>query len=138
VTREPDRVPRSLSIVRVRYAETDRMGIAYYANYLVWFEVGRADLLRTLGWTYRELEESGVTLPVIEAHCEYRQAARYDDELEVRTEGRVLSPVRMKFRYEVVRRDDEVTAAVGHTVHASLGRDGRPVRLPRRITEAFR
>jgi acyl-CoA thioester hydrolase len=138
VTRDPHKATRSLSVVRVRYAETDRMGVAYYANYLVWFEVGRADLLRALGWTYRELEESGVTLPVIEAHCEYRSSSRYDDELEVRTEGRLLSPVRMEFRYEVVRRADEVTAAVGHTVHASLGKDGRPVRLPGRITEAFR
>ena len=130
-------MPRSTSTVRVRYAETDRMGVAYYANYLVWFEVGRTDLLRTLGWSYREMEETGVILPVIEAHCEYRQASRYDDELDVRTEGRVLSPVRIEFRYEVVRRSDAVTAAVGRTVHAALDAARRPCRLPERIRQAF-
>ncbi len=129
--------PRSTSIVRVRYAETDRMGVAYYANYLVWFEVGRADLMRRLGWSYRELEESGVTLPVIEAHCEYRQPSRYDDELEVRTVGRLLSPVRLRFDYEVVRVADQVVAAVGCTVHAALDAQGRPCRLPARVREAF-
>ncbi len=128
---------RATSIVRVRYAETDRMGFAYYANYLAWFEVGRADLMRTLGWTYREMEESGVTLPVIEAHCEYRQPSRYDDELEIRTGGRLLSPVRIQFEYQVVRRADAVTAAVGHTVHAALDTDGRPCRLPERVRQAF-
>ena len=64
--------------VRVRYAETDRMGVVYYANYLVWFEVGRADWLRQTGWTYREMERDGISLPVIEARCEYRQPARYE------------------------------------------------------------
>jgi acyl-CoA thioester hydrolase len=132
-----DTGPSSSSIVRVRYAETDRMGVAYYANYLVWFEVGRADLLRRLGWSYRELEESGVILPVIEAHCEYRQPSRYDDELEIRTSGRVLSPVRLRFDYEVVRRADRVVAAVGRTVHAALDASGRPCRLPAAIREAF-
>ena len=130
-------MPESITVVRVRYAETDRMGVVYYANYLVWFEVARADLLRTLGWTYREMEESGVTLPVIEAHCEYRRPSRYDDELEVRTRGRVLSPVRMQFDYEIVRRGDAAVAAVGHTVHAALDTTGRPCRLPERVREVF-
>ena len=130
-------MPESTTVVRVRYAETDRMGVVYYANYLVWFEVARADLLRALGWTYREMEESGVTLPVIEAHCEYRQPSRYDDELEVHTKGRLLSPVRMQFDYEIVRRDDAVIAAVGHTVHAALDTAGRPCRLPERVRQAF-
>lgn len=130
-------MPQSVSTVRVRYAETDKMGVAYHANYLVWFEVGRTDLLRTLGWTYREMEETGVILPVIEAHCEFRQASRYDDELEVRTEGRLLSPVRIQFDYRVVRRADEVTAAEGRTVHAALDAARRPCRLPARIREAF-
>jgi acyl-CoA thioester hydrolase len=127
----------SLSTVRVRYAETDRMGVVYYANYFVWFEVARADLLRTLGWTYREMEETGVQLPVIEAQCDYRRPARYDDEIEVRTEGRVTSPVRMEFTYEVSVKGQPELAASGRTVHAALGRDGRPCRLPLRLREAF-
>ena len=80
--------------VRVRYAETDQMGVVYYANYLVWFEVGRTDWLRDAGWTYREMEQDGHPLPVIEAHAEYRRPARYDDEIEIRTKATPLTPVR--------------------------------------------
>jgi len=130
-------MPASTSTFRVRYAETDKMGVVYYANYLVWFEVGRTDLLRSLGWTYREMELDGVSLPVIEAHCEYHRSARYDDEIEVRTEGRLLSPVRMEFQYQVVRKDDAVVSATGRTVHAALDPSGKPCRLPLRVREAF-
>jgi acyl-CoA thioester hydrolase len=129
--------PSSSSTVRVRYAETDKMGVAYYANYFVWFEVARADLLRTLGWSYRDMEQAGVALPVIEAQCQYHRPARYDDELEVRTEGRMLSPVRMEFTYQVVRRADDAVAASGRTVHAAVNPGGRPCRLPDRIREVF-
>jgi acyl-CoA thioester hydrolase len=129
--------PRCISSLRVRYAETDTMGVVYYANYLVWFEVGRTDLLRGTGWSYREMEAEGVSLPVIEAHCEYKQPARYDDELEVRTTGMVVSTVRLRFDYEVVRRADGILLASGHTVHASLDQSGRPCRLPQRAQELF-
>jgi acyl-CoA thioester hydrolase len=127
----------SLSTVRVRYAETDQMGVVYYANYFVWFEVARADLLRTLGWSYRDMEETGVHLPVIEAQCDYRRPARYDDEIEVRTEGRLASPIRLEFAYQVSVKGQPELAASGRTVHAALGRDGRPCRLPQRLREAF-
>jgi acyl-CoA thioester hydrolase len=130
-------VPTSVSSVRVRYAETDKMGVVYYANYFVWFEVARADLLRSLGWTYREMEDEGVALPVIEAYCEYKQPARYDDELDVTAKGSMVSKVRMTFEYEVVRKGDGAVAAVGRTVHAALDRAGRPCRLPERIRKAF-
>jgi acyl-CoA thioester hydrolase len=125
------------STVRVRYAETDAMGVAYYANYLVWFEVARTDLLRSLGWSYREMEAGGVLLPVIEASCQYRHPARYDDELDIRTEGRVTSPIRMEFTYEVVLRGRQGPIATGQTVHVALGKSGRPCRLPHQITGAF-
>ena len=127
----------SVSRVRVRYAETDQMGIVYYANYFVWFEVGRTDLLRQAGWSYREMEGEGFSLPVVEAHCTYRQSARYDDDLEIRTRGELLSAVRVKFDYEVVRPSDEAVLAGGHTVHASLDTAGRPRRLPERISRLF-
>jgi acyl-CoA thioester hydrolase len=117
----------------VRYAETDTMGVVYYANYFVWFEVGRTDLLRDSGWTYREMEREGFSLPVIEARCEYRQPARYDDDLEIQTTGVLLSPVRVRFDYHVVRQQDAAVLAAGHTVHASLDPSGRPVRLPDRV-----
>src|SRR3954471_23132121 len=105
----------STSLVRVRYAETDKMGVVYYANYFVWFEVARTDLLRSLGWSYREMEHAGVSLPVLEAECEYHRSVRYDDELEVRAEGRLLSKVRIEFLYQVVRPADGVLAASGRT-----------------------
>ena len=130
-------MPASVTRVRVRYAETDKMGVVYYANYLVWFEVARADLLRTLGWSYREMEEAGIVLPVIEAHCEYQRPARYDDEIEVRTEGTMLSAVRMRFKYTIVRAADGSVAAQGHTIHASVDPGGRPRRLPERIRQVF-
>jgi acyl-CoA thioester hydrolase len=127
----------SVSTVRVRYAETDKMGVAYYANYFVWFEVARTDLLRNQGWSYREMEQAGVSLPVIEAHCDYRRPARYDDELDVRTEGRMLSPVRMEFVYEVVHRGAALVTASGRTVHAALDAAGKPCRLPERVRRVF-
>jgi len=128
---------QTASTTRVRYAETDQMGVVYYANYLVWFEIGRTDWLRTMGWSYREIEADGVQLPVIEATCEYRQGARYDDQIEIRTRAAVLSPVRIRFDYEVVRQADQVVLAAGHTIHATIDRDGRPVRMPKRIEELF-
>ena len=124
--------------VRVRYAETDQMGFAYYANYLAWFEVGRCEWLRSLGWSYRDLEvRDAIMLPVIEAHCEYRQPARYDDELLIRSRGEVASPVRIRFTYEVVRAVDGAVLAGGHTVHASTDLAGRPKRLPAGVRAFF-
>ena len=127
----------AVSRVRVRYAETDQMGVVYYANYFVWFEVGRTELLRSLGGTYKDLEAEGIFLPVIEASCTYAQASRYDDELDIRTTGRLLSPVRMEFQYEVVRLADQVTTATGRTVHAALNPRGRPCRLPEKVRTAL-
>jgi acyl-CoA thioester hydrolase len=121
--------------VRVRYAETDQMGFAYYGNYLTWFEVARVEWLRLGGWTYRDMEQQGTSLPVIEAHCEYRQPARYDDELEIAARGVLLSPVRIRFDYDVVRVADNSLAATGHTVHAGMDARGKPCRLPERVRE---
>jgi acyl-CoA thioester hydrolase len=123
------------SHVRVRYAETDRMGVVYYANYLVWFEVGRTEWLRVAGWTYRAMEQDGVALPVIEAHCEYRRAAQYDDQLEIRTSARLMTPVRVRFDYEIWREAEEGPLANGYTVHAAMDRTGRPCRLPASVRE---
>src|SRR5687768_5865205 len=123
--------------VRVRYAETDRMGVVYYANYLVWFEVGRADWLRQTGSTYREMERDGISLPVIEARCEYRQPARYDDEIDIATTGPLVTAVRLRFDYELTRAGDDAAIAAGHTVHAAVDEAGRPRRLPARVQEFF-
>ena len=125
------------STVRVRYAETDKMGVVYHSNYLVWFEIGRTDWLRDTGWTYRSMEEEGIQLPVIEAHCEYRQAARYDDEIEIRTRAKKLSVVRVQFDYEAARRTDGVVLASGYTIHATIDRSGRAMRMPDRVKVLF-
>ena len=129
--------PPSISRVRVRYAETDQMGVVYYANYFVWFEIGRTDLLRQNGWSYRDMEVDGYSLPVIDAQCAYKASAKYDDEIEVRTSGGMVSPVRVKFSYEVVRAADRTLLATGSTVHATLDRDGKPCRLPERVRALF-
>jgi acyl-CoA thioester hydrolase len=127
----------SRSTVRVRYAETDKMGIVYYAHYLVWFEIGRTEWLRDTGWTYRAMEDEGFGLPVIEAHCEYKAAARYDDELHIATTARLVTPIRIAFDYRVERAGDGQTIATGSTVHATVDRTGRPVRLPARVKDLF-
>jgi acyl-CoA thioester hydrolase len=125
------------STIRVRYAETDKMGVVYHSNYFVWFEIGRTDWLRETGLTYRDMEADGIRLPVIEAHCEYRQGARYDDDVAIRTRATKLSPVRIQFDYEATRLADGVLLATGHTVHATIDGDGRPVRMPERVRNLF-
>lgn len=124
--------------LRVRYAETDQMGVVYHANYFVWFEMGRVELLRSLGHSYRDLEAGGVNLPVIRAECDYRRPARYDDELEVRTTGRLISALRVEFRYELVRVTDDEMLATARTEHVPINRDGRPCRLSQPLREALK
>jgi acyl-CoA thioester hydrolase len=121
--------------VRVRYADTDQMGVVYYANYLTWFEIGRTEWLRRDGWTYRHLETEGVFLPVITAHCEYARSARYDDLIDIHVSGRLLSPARLAFDYVLVRVADARCLATGYTEHATTTAAGRPVRIPAHIRE---
>lgn len=119
------------AVVRPRYAETDQMGVVYHANYLVWFEVGRCEFLRALGYSYRRLEDDGVILPVIRSEVDYRHAARYDDDLRIRTRLTRLSGVRMELRYQVIRMDggSETILAEGMTAHAFVGSNLKPLRL---------
>lgn len=127
----------STSTVRVRYAETDQMGIAHHAEYLAWFEVGRTDLLRQSGMTYRELEASGVRLPVIGASVRYLKPAFYDDLLEVRTELADMRGARLGFHYEVRRSGTEGPLATGSTEHATVDVQGRPRRMPESLRRTF-
>jgi acyl-CoA thioester hydrolase len=117
-------------MVRVRYAETDQMGVAWHGNYLAWFEVGRTDLLRRHGMTYRELEADDVYLPVTEVGVRYHRSALYDDQLEIRTQLESLSGARVRFAYEVHRTGQEGPIATGFTSHAAVDSRGRPRRLP--------
>jgi acyl-CoA thioester hydrolase len=120
----------SSTTVRVRYAETDQMGVAWHGQYFAWFEVGRTDLLRERGCTYRELEADGLRLPVIDAAAKYLRPARYDDLLEVRTRLSRLGGARVEFEYEVRRQGEEPPLATGSTAHAAVDPEGRPRRLP--------
>ena len=120
----------SRSTIRVRHAETDQMGIAHHAEYFAWFEVGRTDLLRECGMTYRDLEADGLRLPVIEASARYLKPVLYDDVLEVRTEITKLGGARVGFSYEVRRDGTEGPLATGTTEHAAVDTRGRPRRLP--------
>ena len=123
----------SRSTVRVRYAETDQMGVAYHGHYFAWFEVGRTDLLRNLGVTYRDLETGGIRLPVIEAHARFLRPARYDDVLDIHTRVTSLGRVRIAFEYEVRRDGVDAPLATGSTAHAAVDHEGRPHRLPEEI-----
>lgn len=121
----------STTTTRVRYPETDRMGVAHHTHYFVWFELGRTELMREAGCTYGGLEdEDGIFFPVIEAAARYKSPARYDEKIEIETALASVEGVRVRFEYVVRRSDDGSEIASGHTVHASCGRDGRPMRLP--------
>jgi len=122
--------------LRVRYADTDQMGFAYYGHYLRWFEIGRVELLRSLGMRYRDLDASGVWLPVLEARCRYLKPARYDDLLAVETGVLRQARASVEFGYRVVREGDSPEIlAVGSTDHCFMGSDGRPLRPPRELAE---
>ena len=123
--------------VRVRYADTDQMGVAHYANYFVWFEVGRSEYMRVAGYPYRSLEAQALHLPVVEASCNYRQSARYDDLLDVRTRVDEVGAASVRFGYTIVRRADDQVLAAGSTRHATVGEDGRLRRLPEEVKECL-
>lgn len=116
--------------LRVRYAETDQMGVAHHANYLTWFEAARTEFLRASGKSYAEFEEQSVFLPVIEASCRYRVPARYDDLLRVECALARLTPARLELAYRVSK--DRQVIAEGRTAHAFLGAERRPVNLRKR------
>lgn len=120
----------SASSVRVRYAETDQMGVAYHGNYFAWLEVGRTDLLRAHGVTYRELESRDVRLPVIETGARFLKPVLYDDLIEIRVRVAALSGARVTFEYELHREGTEGPVATAFTAHAAVNAQGRPCRLP--------
>lgn len=121
--------------VRVRYAETDQMGVAHHASFLVWFEAGRTEFIRERGRSYAQIERDGWLLVVVEAQCRYRRPARYDEVLTVRTHLRSLGPATLAFGYEVVRKADSEALADGYTVHAAVDRTGKPRRIPPEVKE---
>ena len=125
--------------VRVRYEETDRMGVVYYGNYFVWFEIGRTECFRSAGLSYRELEEkSGMRLVVVNASCNYKSPATYDDLLRIETRITDTKNTSMSFAYDIYR--DLTLIASGETFHVFTNSDGRPIRIPaeiKKVLESF-
>ncbi len=129
---------RNETRVRVRYAETDQMGVAYHANHFVWFEVGRVELLRQLGFSYRDMElEDGCFIAVAEARCRYKAPVRYDDEVIVRTSLRNVRKSVVHFSYELLRAEDGMVLAEGETVHVVTNSSLKPASLPEKYLSAF-
>lgn len=122
---------------RVRYSETDQMGVVYHTNYLNWFEIGRTSFIREMGFSYRQLEEQGVLLPVTEASITFKSPARYDDMVEVRTIIEELTPLRLHFRYEIVHMETGTLLVHGQTQHVFTSPAFKPIRLSRSLPEVY-
>jgi len=123
----------------VRYAETDQMGVVYHANYFVWFEVGRVELLRQLGFSYRDMEQSdGCFIAVVDARCRYKAPARYDDEIIVRTHLKNVRESLVHFGYELVRASDGLLLAEGETTHIVTDAQMKTRTIPEQYVGAFR
>jgi acyl-CoA thioester hydrolase len=124
--------------VRVRYAETDQMGVVYHANYLVWFEVGRVEFIRKLGMDYRSMElEDGIGIAVVDVSARYKYPARYDDELVIETRLLAARGVIVKFGYSIVRSVDSTLLCEGATVHVVVGKDMKKRALPEKYAKRF-
>jgi acyl-CoA thioester hydrolase len=124
--------------VRVRYAETDQMGVVYHANYLIWFEVGRVEFIRQTGLDYAAMEREGAMIAVVEVAARYKAPARYDDELLIRTMLVGLRGSIVRFRYAIVRAADEMVLCEGETTHFVVGRDMKRRELPEKYRLRFR
>lgn len=123
--------------IRVRYSETDRMGIVYHANYIVWFEIGRTEFCRAAGMPYRQMEDSGILILVTGVDCRYRQPARYDDAVVIRTRMGEVGSRGLSFFYDVLRRSDGQRLAEGSTRHLFANAESRPITIPDPIREKF-
>ena len=129
--------------LRVRYAETDQMGVVYYANYLVWFEVGRVEFMRSLGFDYKQMEiEDGCILPVVEATCRYKAPARYDDVILIECWPVLLRGSLLQFEYRVIRaanaRESQLVLAEGETVHIVCDASMQKCLMPERYAAPIR
>jgi len=123
---------------RVTYAETDAMGIVYYANYLRWFEMGRTELMRVLGIAYKDMEDQGTYLPVSEVFCKYHASAKYDDVIIIETSVEFLKRASIQFAYRLRRKEDGAELITGWTLHAFVDREGRIVRVPASLKEKLK
>ncbi len=127
----------NITSYRVIYGDTDQMGVVYYANYLRWFERGRAEFLRQIGLPYANIEAAGFHFPVAEVKCRYAQSARYDEIIEIATTLVNLSRVYLVFDYQISRQADQLTLATGSTKHACIDREGQLKRIPQMLAAAI-
>jgi acyl-CoA thioester hydrolase len=116
--------------IRVRFAETDAMQVAYYAEYFVWFEVARTELFRSVGLPYSEVQKRGFHTPVVSAAADYKASARYDDEVAVKVWASKVGRSSIRLDYEVTKLPGKELLCTGHTVHVLIGSDGRPKKIP--------
>ncbi len=131
-------IPKSEVKVRVRYAETDKMGVVYHTNFFVWMEIGRVEFIRQLGFDYKQMEvEDDCHLPVVDARCRYRTPARYDEEIVVRTELRNVRDSLIRFAYVIERLADQAVLAEGETTHLVVNSKMEKKRFPERYRRAF-
>lgn len=126
---------KNLTKIRVIYADTDAMGIVYHTNYIKWFEIGRAELLRELGIPYARIEDTGYSLPLTEVSCRYLYPARYDQILLIETEISYLKRASIKFNYVIRDDKNEKTLVEGESTHACVNRQGKVVRIPSDISD---
>lgn len=118
-------------VIRPRYGETDQMGVIYHGNYFSYFEVARSELFRTLGYTYKKLEEDGIILPVIECNCRYIKPLLYDEEVVVKAQVEKLKGVRITVKYEIFRKSDRELLSHGFTSHGFVDKNMKPVKIKR-------
>ncbi len=121
--------------IRVRYQETDQMGVVYHSNYFIWFEIARTELIRSIGITYKDIENKGLLLPVVDVSCQYKISAKYDEELLVLVKISKYTGLRIEFTYEVVRMADRQLLASGYTKHVFIDYNYKPKRLDKTIQD---
>jgi acyl-CoA thioester hydrolase len=129
---------KCITKMTTRYYETDQMGIIHHSNYYRYFEVARTDYLKNLiGMTYKDIEEQGVRMPLVDNSCKYKTPALYDDELTISTVIREMTVARIVFDYEIIRESDGAFIAQGHTTHALTNAENRPINLKKHNPELF-
>ena len=135
---QPARSIKNITTYRVIYGDTDQMGIVYYANYLLWFERGRAEFLRQIGLPYGTIEQQGFHFPVTEVHCRYANSARYDDVVQIETELVAVGRASLSFVYRISRDANNDLLATGSTKHACIDHAGKVTRIPRMLVVALK
>ena len=134
----PSTEPHAVARVRVRYAETDQMGVVYHANYLVWFEVARVEILRSLGLSYKQFEAEGFMIAVVDARARYRSPAKYDDDIAIEARIAAFRGPLISFTYRVMRAEDGTLLAEGETTHIVVNKAMEKTIMPQHYAEAFR